>query len=157
MARRSVCGTKANPVPCPDNFIPLVAGEPTAGQIYFDGATPGVPVTGFGVKLLSDGSPSAEIFPASTDSINVPSPPERDQPGHSVNLLIPAQASRSLWKMDVSIFEKPATGVGQAAVKRVDLTFRTTGPGSDPRRSDALQGPRSRRAAADDGRFLGDG
>jgi hypothetical protein len=118
-----VCGIKAHPVPCPDNFVPLVAGKPTAVRIYFEGATPGVPVTGFGVKLLSDGSPSTQIFPASRDSIDVPSPPKRDEPGHSVNLLIPAQASHGLWKMNVSIFEKPATGVGQAAVKRIDLTF----------------------------------
>ena len=116
-------GQLPNRVPCPDNAFPLVAGKPTAIRVYFEGATTGVPVTGFGVKLLPDGSPSAQTFPANTDLVNVPSPPTRENVGHSLNLLLPAQASYGFWKLSVSVFEKPASGVGQVAVKSVQLQF----------------------------------
>src|SRR5713101_945304 len=108
-----VCGSPPNLHPCANNSLPLIAGKPTAVRVYFDGAAPGVPVTGFGVRLYADGSPSKMTFSATTDLINVPSPPARENAGQSLNIIIPAQASSGRWKLSLSVFEKPAVGVGQ--------------------------------------------
>jgi hypothetical protein len=118
-----VCGHLTSRRPCADNSIPLVEGRPTAVRIYFEGAAPPAAVTGFGVKLLQDGSPSTVTFSAVSDVVNVASPPAREDARQSVNLVIPAQASGRAWKLSVSIFEKLPTGVGQVAQKLVDLAF----------------------------------
>ena len=117
------CGAPGNPQPCVDNSIPLVAGKPTAVRVYFEGATPGVPVSGFGVKLFADGLPTSITFPATADLVDVPSPPSRENAGHSVNLLVPPQWTAGTWRMSVSIFEKPRTGLGRIAVATEELRF----------------------------------
>src|SRR5436190_4060410 len=93
-----VCGSPPNFQPCADNSIPLIAGKPTTVRVYFDGAAQGVPVTGFGVRLYADGSPSTMTFPATTDLVNVPSPPARENADQSLNIIIPPQASSGRWK-----------------------------------------------------------
>ena len=50
-------------------------------------------------------------------------PPARADAGHSLNITIPAQASKGTWKLSVSIFEKPAAGVGAIASRQLDLSF----------------------------------
>ena len=117
-----VCGLPPNLQPCGDNSIPLIAGKPTAVRVYFDGAAQGVPVTGFGVRLYPDGSPSTMTFPGTTDLVNVPSPPARENAGESLNIIIPPQAP-GRWKLSLSVFEKPAVGVGQVATWLVELPF----------------------------------
>ena len=92
-----VCGSPPNLQPCADNSLPLVAGKPTAVRVYFDGAAPGTPVTGFGVKLLPDGSPSSVTFAATTDLLNVPSPPAHEDAGQSLNIIIPPGSSSGRW------------------------------------------------------------
>jgi len=72
----------ANGQPCPDNSIPLVAGKPTVVRVYFEGAALNVAVTGFGVKLLPDETPSSVTFPGKADLVNVPSPPLRENESH---------------------------------------------------------------------------
>jgi hypothetical protein len=113
----------ANQQPCADNSIPLVAGKPTVVRVYFEGAAANVPVTGFGVRLLADGSPSQVTFPATVDLLNVPSPPSRESEAHSLNIDIPAAQSNGQWKLLLSIFERPGAGVLQVASRQVDLQF----------------------------------
>ena len=113
----------ANGQPCPDNSIPLVAGKPTVVRMYFEGAAQNVAVTGFGVKLLPDGSPSSLTFPGKADLVNVPSPPSRESELHSLNIEIPPAQSQGRWKLMLSIFEKANPGVSQAVSRQVELQF----------------------------------
>jgi hypothetical protein len=113
----------ANHQPCPDNSIPLVAGKPTVVRVYFDGAAPNVPVTGFGIKLLSDGSPSTVTFPGTADLINVPSPPSPENWFHSLNIEIPPSESYGNWKLMLCIFEKPSAGVSQVTSSQLEMEF----------------------------------
>lgn len=113
----------ANGQPCPDNSIPLVAGKPTVVRVYFEGAAQNVAVTGFGVKLLPDGSPSSLTFPGSADLVNVPSPPSRENEFHSLNIEVPPTQSLGQWKLMVNIFEKANPGVSQVASRQVELQF----------------------------------
>jgi hypothetical protein len=109
--------------PCADNTIPLVAGKPTVVRVYFEGAAQDVVVTGFGVRLNPDGSPSSTTFPGKADLVNVPSPPSRENELHSLNIEIPPTQSRGQWKLMLSIFEKASAGVAQVASRQVDLGF----------------------------------
>jgi hypothetical protein len=118
-----VCGSPPNLQPCADNSVPLVAGKPTAVRVYFSGASQGVPVTGFGVRLYPNGAPSTVTFPATTDLVNVPLPPVREDPGQSINIIVPAEQSSGSWKLSLSIFEKPPAGVGQISTWLVDVSF----------------------------------
>ena len=118
-----VCGPPTARHPCADNSLSLVAEKPTAVRVYFDGATPNVPVTGFGVRLLPDGSPTATTFAGRSDLTNVPSPPAREDAAQSLNLLIPPADARGTWRLSVSIFEKTTPGVGQVAARAIDLGF----------------------------------
>jgi hypothetical protein len=113
----------ANAQPCPDNSIPLVAGKPTVIRVYFEGAAQNVAVTGFGVKLLPDGSPSSFAFPGRADLMNVSSPPSRENELDSLNVEIPPTHSEGQWKLVLSIFEKGNPGVGQVASTQVELQF----------------------------------
>ena len=109
--------------PCADNSIPLVAGKPTVVRVYFEGAAQNVAVTGFGVRLNPDGSPSSITFPGKADLLNVPSPPSRENEFHSLNIEIPPTQSRGQWKLMLSIFEKGYAGVSQVASRQVELRF----------------------------------
>ena len=113
----------ANAQRCPDNSIPLVAGKPTVLRVYFDGAAPNTAVTGFGVRLLPNGSPSSVTFPGRADLLNVPSPPLRENEFHSLNIEIPAGQSHGQWKLMLSILEKGNPGVSQVASTQVELQF----------------------------------
>jgi hypothetical protein len=109
--------------PCADNSIPLVAGKPTVVRVYFEGAAQNAAVTGFGVRLLPDGSPSPITFPGKADLVNVPSPPSRENELHSLNIEIPLTQSRGQWKLMLTIFEKGNAGVSQVASTQVELRF----------------------------------
>lgn len=113
----------SNAQPCPDNSIPLVAGRSTVLRVFFEGATLNTPVTGFGVKLLPNGSPSSVTFLGGVDLLNVPSPPLRENELHSLNIEIPPAQSQGRWKMILSIIEKGSPGISQVASSQVELQF----------------------------------
>ena len=117
-----VCGTAPSLHPCADNFIPLVAGKATCIRVFVS-ASPGMQVNGFGVRFEA-GDPAPQYFyPLGGVLTNPPLVPLRTNAGHSLNILVPPQASVGQWRLGISVYDHNAGMAAGVLGVVIDLTF----------------------------------
>lgn len=99
-----------------------MAGKATSIRVFVS-ASPGSQLYGFGVRFEA-GDPAPQYFyPTSGVLTNPPLVPSRINAGHSLNILIPPQASVGQWRLGISVVDN---NVGMpASIKStvIDLNF----------------------------------
>lgn len=117
-----VCGTDPSRHPCADNSIPLVAGKATSIRVFVS-ASSGMQLYGFGVKFEAGDSAPQYFYPSGGVLTNPPLLPLRTNAGHSLNILIPPQASVGQWRLGISVFDNNAGMPASIKSTMIDLNF----------------------------------
>lgn len=100
----------------------MVEGKATCIRVFVS-ASPGMQLYGFGVRFEA-GDPAPQYFyPAGGVLTNPALVPSRTNAGHSLNILIPPQASVGQWRLGISVFDNIVGMPASIKSTVIDLNF----------------------------------